>query len=406
MMLNPLIRRRCRRPLTVPLVAVALVGLASVPAVAGVEYTLTRIEGPPEATSVVPWGLNDLGVVVGWVVLPGEPLRAFFWTAGGGMTVLPAPPGEDASTAREISNNNIVAGGDEFGAGWTLQNGQYNVLPLIPGAASADTWGVNDVGDAAGTVNPSALLSYQSFFYDAVHDQMMPVAPWPSRAYDVNNDREVTGYAGTTAFRWTPEGGLQDLGPLNGTFSFTVGFAINEGGDVVGSASNQQSDNSSRAFIYTEESGMQMIPPVGLGNRAWGVNTLHVVVGDTDHTGFGDKGWVWSLADGLRLLDGLIDPAENASIITAHDINNFDQIVGLAFIGGDWAAYLLTPIGGGPSPGDLDGSGAVDVQDFLALLAAWGPCPDPPAMCLADLDHDGMVGVNDFLILLANWGSS
>jgi len=54
--------------------------------------------------------------------------------------------------------------------------------------------------------------------------------------------------------------------------------------------------------------------------------------------------------------------------------------------------------------GDLDGDGAVGILDFLALLAAWGPCPAPPADCPADLDGDGAVGINDFLALLANWG--
>ncbi|MHC4081345.1 MAG: choice-of-anchor Q domain-containing protein, partial [Planctomycetota bacterium] len=54
---------------------------------------------------------------------------------------------------------------------------------------------------------------------------------------------------------------------------------------------------------------------------------------------------------------------------------------------------------------DLDGSGDVGVTDFLALLAAWGPCPAPcPPSCPADFDGDCEVGVTDFLILLAKWG--
>jgi hypothetical protein len=52
-------------------------------------------------------------------------------------------------------------------------------------------------------------------------------------------------------------------------------------------------------------------------------------------------------------------------------------------------------------PWDLDGGGTVGVNDFLQLLAQWGPCP--PA-CPADFDGDGSVGVNDFLELLAHWG--
>jgi hypothetical protein len=49
---------------------------------------------------------------------------------------------------------------------------------------------------------------------------------------------------------------------------------------------------------------------------------------------------------------------------------------------------------------DLDGNGAVDVNDFLALLAAWGPNPGHPA----DFDGSGTVDVNDCLQLLSEWG--
>jgi hypothetical protein len=57
-----------------------------------------------------------------------------------------------------------------------------------------------------------------------------------------------------------------------------------------------------------------------------------------------------------------------------------------------------------PCPGDIDGDGAVGITDFLAMLAAWGPCPDPPDPCPADLDGDGEVGITDFLLLLGLWG--
>ena len=54
--------------------------------------------------------------------------------------------------------------------------------------------------------------------------------------------------------------------------------------------------------------------------------------------------------------------------------------------------------------GDVDGDGVVGILDFLALLGAWGPCPDPcPPSCAADFDQDCAVGVTDLLILLGNW---
>jgi hypothetical protein len=52
---------------------------------------------------------------------------------------------------------------------------------------------------------------------------------------------------------------------------------------------------------------------------------------------------------------------------------------------------------------DIDGDGIVGINDFLALLGAWGPCPAPPEACPADLDNDGYVRITDFLLLLGNW---
>ncbi len=53
-----------------------------------------------------------------------------------------------------------------------------------------------------------------------------------------------------------------------------------------------------------------------------------------------------------------------------------------------------------PCPADLNGDGSVAIEDFLELLAAWGPNPGHPA----DLNGDGSVAIEDFLELLATWG--
>jgi len=54
-------------------------------------------------------------------------------------------------------------------------------------------------------------------------------------------------------------------------------------------------------------------------------------------------------------------------------------------------------------PADLDGNGTVNTSDLLALLAAWGECPQDE-FCHADFDYSGDVGVADLLTLLAAWG--
>jgi hypothetical protein len=55
-------------------------------------------------------------------------------------------------------------------------------------------------------------------------------------------------------------------------------------------------------------------------------------------------------------------------------------------------------------PADIDGDGVVGMTDFLALLAAWGPCPEPcPPNGIGDIDGDCAVGITDVLKVLAGW---
>ncbi len=49
---------------------------------------------------------------------------------------------------------------------------------------------------------------------------------------------------------------------------------------------------------------------------------------------------------------------------------------------------------------DVVCDGATDMQDLIALLSDWGPCPG----CLTDLNLDGQVDVLDLLALLASFG--
>jgi hypothetical protein len=50
-------------------------------------------------------------------------------------------------------------------------------------------------------------------------------------------------------------------------------------------------------------------------------------------------------------------------------------------------------------PADVDGSGTVDVDDLLALIAGWGGSDQA-----LDINGSGTVDVDDLLILIGAWG--
>jgi hypothetical protein len=105
------------------------------------------------------------------------------------------------------------------------------------------------------------------------------------------------------------------------------------------------------------------------------------------------------------------------AILRAHDVNDSGWIVAWADLhaGGPTQvhAVLLAPnVDCPPTTCNEDIAGPeggppdchVGTDDFLAMLAQWGPCPGLDAPCRADFDCSGRVNVQDHLRLLSNWG--
>lgn len=47
----------------------------------------------------------------------------------------------------------------------------------------------------------------------------------------------------------------------------------------------------------------------------------------------------------------------------------------------------------------------MNVQDLLAVIGEWGPCPAPcPDYCLGDVVQDCVVNTSDVLYVIGNWG--
>lgn len=387
---------------------------ATVSLAGGGNYTLTNLGLPPNADSAVGVRMNNLGHVAGWSQYfgQGEPsLRGWVWTPQDGFTVLESPPGFFLGRFRAMDiNDNGVVGGDggfDIGLAWRLEGGVYTVTGGVEGMPGAYLGGINNAGDLVGTAKDGTIVTPDFAWIDINGEGLFNLfAEDGGRATDVNDALQVSGYSqgpatAFEAFRWDPENGAQFLGTLGLAFSF--GNAINEAGQVVGQVVSA-SGNTTRAFIWTEGTGMQQIPaPATEHTTAKGINVHGHVVGTADMSG-GDLAWLWTGGPTVTNINSLVE-FSNINLLDAKDINDAGQILALGFDNNvaDWRMVILTP----PQaevPGDADGDGEVGIEDFLIVLGNWGPCPGPcPPACAGDLDDDCEVGILDFLMVLGNW---
>jgi hypothetical protein len=125
---------------------------------------------------------------------------------------------------------------------------------------------------------------------------------------------------------------------------------------------------------------------------------LLVVDGDIWKEYMTDDGENW-VRNEASMFDGM--PADRRSFVS-RSRSNYDPVLHPAE---QWinvvpdSFAVATP----DCPADLDLDEQVGFSDVLALLAAWGPCPDG-VFCDADLDGDLAVGFNDLLTMLTAWG--
>ena len=103
---------RCKLTVAFVLVLSAGTGLA-----AGPEYTITNLGALPgnNLWGFQLWGINNKGQVVGNHSDIDSNVRAYLWTAGGGMQDL-AGPGVSYSVAYSINDNGQIAGYTKSGA--------------------------------------------------------------------------------------------------------------------------------------------------------------------------------------------------------------------------------------------------------------------------------------------------
>jgi hypothetical protein len=144
------------------------------------------------------------------------------------------------------------------------------------------------------------------------------------------------------------------------------------------------------------------LPPAGFQPhlRPTSINNNGVIVGSIYTPIATQLAFVYDAQHGVRELSTLTNEPAGFTLMTATAINNNGWIAGYGYGGGGmYKSFVLKPI----VPGDINGDGAVNASDLLAVINSWGACPAPPTLCPADLNGDGNVNSADLLIVLNNW---
>jgi probable HAF family extracellular repeat protein len=252
------------------------------------------------------FGINDAGQVVGYSETGGpvDPngfavYHAFVYS-GGNLSDVGTLPGALDSRGMGINASGQVTGSStlvrNLGSGAIIAAGGAIQVLGTPSIYTYDDTGfaINSAGWVAGRMNQRPFL-YDGSLHWLINDGT------GGAALGVNERGQVTGWANIGpaghARAFVYDGILHDLGTLGGNDSESEAFAINNQGDVVGSASN---DVSGGVFLYT-------------GGTMYDLNAL-------------------------------LDPDPGFRIVQVRAINDVGDIAGSAMIDGALHAVLLTPI--------------------------------------------------------------
>ncbi|GBC90483.1 MAG: hypothetical protein K6U12_13620 [Armatimonadetes bacterium] len=261
---------------------------------------------------------------------------------------------------RGVANNGLVVGKatNDSGGVRTLRATrlQGSELNGTLGGNHSEAWGITGNGLTLvgfSTLSNGAVRAYRQLPTGELQNLRTLagntdlISYW-SEARDVSADgntvvgRSIDRDGRLRAFRWTPSGGMQDLGDLGGLVSSAYGVSA-DGAVVVGWSSDPQ--GRTHPFRWTESGGMQDLGTFGGSTGdAWATSADGSVVVGAAHNALGQwRAFRWTQQTGLQPLGTLGGTESGARDISA----NGAVIVGLARNAqNQWRAFRWTAAGG------------------------------------------------------------
>jgi probable HAF family extracellular repeat protein len=381
----------------------------------GALYTVTDLGTLSGGPFSAPSWISNNGLIAGSAVAGDGSSHAALWV-GGNLLDLGTPGlGGPNSGAYGVNALGLVGGSAEtagndpntenFCAFFTThvclpamwQNGVMTPLPLL-GGNNGFGGPVNARGEIAGAAETSTkdpgcapytqahadngtgpqVLDYEAVVWGPGPGQIRRLSPLPgdtvSAAFWNNDQGQVVGTsgncantygspfaAGPHAVLWDADGTVHDLGNLGGTASpdwlgvGNVAFAINNSGSVAG-ISALPGSNTGHPFLWTPATGMKdlgVLPGDFMG-AGLGMNGTGTVVGaslDGPVTTGSPRAVIWQNGT-ITDLNTVVAADTTLYLLTAFDVNDAGQIVGIAFdpSSSEVHAFLASPIAGnGPA---------------------------------------------------------
>lgn len=250
-----------------------------------------------------------------------------------------------SSVALDINNNGQVVGSADVPGGrrhaYRWENGVMTDLGTMGIDTQFEAWGINNLGQVVGIATNTGDIA-GAFFWEDGEMSIIGEAIMPKSAFAINDAGQIVGTAifpppdvGQRAFLFENDV-LTDLGTLGGSVS--IAWGINASGQIAGESFTDGTPGG--AFLWDKGVMTNLGTLGGGGSEAWGLNDAAQVVGKARRADKVASAFLWEsgVFTDLREATGL-------SISKAEDVNNQGQVIG--------SGWLYDPVEGGVVMADL-----------------------------------------------------
>lgn len=372
------------------------------------------------------------GRVVAGLSEGSQGFRPVRWTREAGLELLDPNPFRSISP-RDLSYDASVMVGNGRNATnriegfrWTAEGGVQGVGDLPGGRRESEAVGVSADGCVVvGGASSEASSPYLEAYRWTPEQGMVGLGDFPGGVFsggasDVNFDGSIVvgtsqSAQGGEGYRWTAETGMVGLGHLPGGESWSSASCISANGSVIVGASLAGTNDPNNNIIYaayrwTAAEGMVRLedpngPWFQVQPRDCSANGA-VIVGTANGA---TRPFIWDRAHGVRDLELVLRDELGLDLggwalyqVTGVSADG-RTVLGLGIspetgVTQGWVAYLGPP----PCPADLDGDGAVGLEDLEIVLRYYGAADPFPFQ--GDFDADRDIDVQDLATLLTSFG--